>query len=207
MSDDQENPKTQPITKLYSITIPAAFTIVTAVLLVLHFMEKITLDSPVITLIGAAALLWFLPLVTKIRLGDNEIELGQRVAEVEAAQKAEAEKVDVLFENVTEVDDLSDPDVPEGTQSARAMLDIPVVEGVEKAVLLGLDHPQYTLRTVRGVSRAVSKQDGDAVDRPTVERALERLKDQGLTRTVPGKSGTPVWGLTQKGRLAVAALQ
>ena len=192
--DPMEPGKVPP---LYSVWIPLAFSLVAGLLLVLHFTGKITLDSPAVTLIGAAVLIWFLPLVTKIKLGDNEIELGQRVANVEAAVAEDAERVDALVDAQIAPEDTDDVD-----PSPDKALQKNALAADQQAILLALDHPRYTLRTVTG-----TRKESGLANNTAVSTELDLLKDLGLVRTVTGKSGTPVWGLTQKGRLAVAALQ
>ncbi|MDQ2090911.1 hypothetical protein [Marimonas arenosa] len=194
MANDPEPTAPARVPPLYALWIPLAFTLVSGLLLVLHFQGRITLDSPVITLVGAAVLVWFLPLVTRIKLGENEIELGKRMSEVEMAVRQDAERVDALVD--TQIAPEADDDGGAGPAAAEAL------DPDQAAILLALDHPRYNLRTVTG-----TRKESGLASNAAVAATLDRLKDKGLVRTVTGKSGTPVWGLTQKGRLAVAARQ
>jgi hypothetical protein len=203
----------------YRTYLPIGFTLVAAGLLWVHIRGGNTVDDTSITLLGVAVIVWFMPLVTRIKIGGSEIELGQRVGRLEvakdqnlerlrdleereaslketiAALEAANEKSEALLEMVA--------DASRDADESSAVVDEQLPDDQE-AVLRALADPRYTLRTVTGVFKAVRKEGQVKFNyRGEVEAILNLLLQTGFARSATGKSQTTVWGLTPQGRAQV----
>jgi len=158
------------------------------VLLIAHFCLEIPIENEVLFLVGMTFLVWFLPFVTRIKVGDHEIELGRRIQETEEKRQKDAEFVAAFTDASTEVD---------GTGTGGDENLTPE----QLSVLHALADERFTLRTVTGVFKTARTDSGGAVStKAKTEGVLQELLDLGMARTALGKSNTFVWGLTPTGR-------
>lgn len=201
IKDSKEDGPPEP----YKTYLPIGFTAVVAVLLAMHLYNGKAIDDTTITLLGVAVIVWFMPLVTRIKIGGSEIELGRRVNDLEAretklkemmeALEATSKRSEELLEMVTEAS------VDGGDSGAIAEEELPPEQ---LAVLRALADTRYTLRTLTGVFKAVHSEGLVKFShRGEVEAVLKDLLNSGFARSAIGKSKTKVWGLTPQGRAQV----
>ncbi|AZV76490.1 hypothetical protein EBB79_00335 [Parasedimentitalea marina] len=166
-------------------------------------------------MVGVAFVVWFLPLVTKIKIGGSEIELGQRIHRLEDAKDTSQQQIRDL-----ELREASLMGTIEELKRSEAVFEVFTSASTEAddlnndgdlglnpeqhSVLKALSDPRYTLRTVTGVFKSArAAQEGAMRSKDRTNEVLQELLDFGLARTAKGKSNTVVWGLTPSGRAQV----
>ncbi|PCJ06451.1 MAG: hypothetical protein COB16_13315 [Rhodobacteraceae bacterium] len=200
---------------MYSHILPACFSIIAAALVLFQICTEKKLNEATVTLVGVAFIVWFLPLVTKIKIGGSEIELGQRIHRLEDAKDTSQQKIRDLEAREASllgtIEELKRSDaVFEVFASASTEADDINNGGdlgltpEQHSVLKALSDTRYTLRTVTGVFKSArAEQEGAMGSKVQTNEVLQELLDFGLARTAKGKNNTVVWGLTPSGRAQV----
>jgi len=183
---------------------PPVVSLVCIALFLLHASGTVTFDAIALLLLAGAVLVWVLPNLTKVKLGDLELDL-----KVDALIAAQAEPEgdpppfgpkDWLFTNAineirVELPDLRPADAdPNRDPVPMGRLVLPQAAPQRQSLRAALGASRYPLRNETGLMRDTG------MEAAALRQELQALQDAGAAVGLTDATGRRLWGLTAAGR-------
>lgn len=142
-----------------------------------HVAGRLPLDGTALILLGAAVALLYLPHVSKLKLGDFEVELRERVARLEEDNEKIIAATTGPEHEISLFHTTLDAKTGQRPSLAEAMAEGP-----------------WAFRTLGALSRRTGKSPAET------EAALRGMVASGLVVMLRRRDGQALWGLTPAGR-------